>query len=187
MSTVQLKFEMLIKKLSYVKSDLEFHRSEHQKRKEIFNRDILEYIEDSVYTYSPTKAKKNFVYPYEKKRAVDVPDLEKQTKEIFRKVAKVTHPDVAKSAIDEKRFLDAKSALDGKDWFSMYEIGAHLGIEIEDVSEKHLEWLEQEISMTEAIIKGIVTTFEWVYSNEGANKQQLLTTYCMLTCKLKDE
>ena len=55
-----------------------------------------------MYTYSRTKAEKNFVYPYDKQRAVEVPDLEKQTKEIFKKVAKVTHPDVVKDSVREK-------------------------------------------------------------------------------------
>jgi len=187
MSTNQLKFEMLIKKLSYTKSDLEFHRAEHQKRREIFNKDIAVYIEDSEYMYSEAKAEKNFVYPYKTERAVEVPDLEKQTKEIFKKVAKVTHPDVSKDIISEKRFMNAREALEEKDWFAMYEISAELGLEIPDISTKHIEWLQQEILMIERMIKGIVTTFEWAYSNEGANKQQLLTTYCMLTCKLKDE
>ena len=187
MSTVQLKFEMLIRKLSYVKSDLEFHRAEHQKRREVFEKDVAEYIEASVYTYSRTKAEKNFVYPYDKQRAVEVPDLEKQTKEIFKKVAKVTHPDVVKDSVREKKFMEARAALEGKDWFSMYEISTDLSLEVTNISDEHIKWLEQEISMIESIIKGIVTTFEWAYSNDGANKQQLLTTYCMLTCKIKDE
>ena len=83
--------------------------------------------------------------------------------------------------------MEARAALEGKDWFSMYEISTDLGLEVPNISDEHIKWLEQEISMIESIIKGIVTTFEWAYSNDGANKQQLLTTYCMLTCKLKGE
>ena len=36
------------------------------------------------------------------------------------------------------------------------------------------------------LINGIKDTFEWIYSNEGANKEQLLTTYCMMTCKIQN-
>ena len=173
--------------MSFVKADLEFHRAEHQRRKEVFFEDLEKYILDSKYMYSQEKAEKNFVYPYQTKRAVEVPELEKQTKSIFKKVAKITHPDIDKEEKHTKKFIEAREALENKDWFTMYELGETLGMDIPDISESHIAWLEQEIEMTEGVISGITTTFEWVYSNDGSNKQQLLTTYCMLTCILKDE
>ena len=186
MSIPQLKFRALIHKMSFMKSDLEFHRAEHSRRRQIFYHDLEEYIGDSEYMYSEAKAEKNFVYPYSKKRAVEVPELEKQTKDIFKKVAKITHPDIDKGKTYQRKFIDARTALDDKDWFAMYQISADLGIDLPDITDAHIEWLNQEVYMTEEILRGITTTYEWAYSNDGANKQQLLTTYCMLTCKLKE-
>ena len=186
MSIAQLKFKTLIRKLSFLKTDLEYHRAEHERRRRVFNDEIAKHIETSDYVFSTEKASKNMVDVYDKKPAVSVPALEEQTKSIFKKVAKITHPDIDKKNNHKNKFIDARQALEEKDWFSMYEISADLGMEIPDISDEHILYLEQEILITEEIIKGITTTFEWVYCNEGSNKQQLLTTYCMLTCKLKE-
>tara|TARA_Y100001938_G_C8072132_1_gene423783 strand:- start:953 stop:1516 length:564 start_codon:yes stop_codon:yes gene_type:complete len=187
MSTIQLQFKTLIHKMAYVKADLEFHRAEHAERRRVFHKEVNEFIEDSKYVFSSTKANKNMVDVYKKTPAVELPEIEQQTKEIFKKVAKMTHPDIDRKKQHKNKFIEAREALDDNDWFSMYKIGSDLGIDITGITMGHVEWLKQEIAMIEEIIKGIVTTFEWIYSNEGANKEQLLTTYCMLTCKLKDE
>ena len=187
MSLVQLKFKTLIKKLSYTKSDLEYHRAEHERRKIIFHDELNKYLLDTEYSFSVDKASKNMVDIYKKTPAVELPDVKQQTKDIFKKVAKITHPDLDREQKHDNLFIEAKDALEGNDWFAMYQIGTDLGINISGISKEHILWLEQEISMIEQIIKGITDTFEWVYSNDGANKQQLLTTYCMLTCKLKNE
>lgn len=173
--------------MSYIKSDLEYHRAEHKKRRQIFNEDVNKFILEADYEFSPDKAGKNMVDVYKKTPAVEVPDLNEQTKNIFKKVAKITHPDLDRAKNHKNKFIEAREALEQKDWFSMYEISTELGMDIPDISDVHIMWLEQEIAMTEQIIKGITTTYEWIYSNQGANKEQLLTTYCMLTCKLKDE
>ncbi len=186
MSIDKLRFKSLIRKMSFLKSDLEYHRAEHQRRREVFYSDLQQYIQNSKYIYSESKAERNFVYPYKPKRAVEVPELEKQTKELFRKVAKITHPDVDKEERHTKKFMKAKEALNQGDWFTMYELGQEFDTDIPDISESHVKWLKQEITMTEEMIKNVTTTYEWAYCNEGANKQQLLTTYCMLTCKLKE-
>ena len=187
MSIVQLRFKSLVRKMSYIKSDLEYHRAEHLKRRKIFDEAVYKFITEREYVFAPEKAGKNMVDVYEKKLAVEVPELEKETKNIFKKVAKVTHPDVCKDKLQAKKFIKAREALENKDWFSMYEISADLDMDMPEPTQAHIDWLEQEIAMTEKMIKGITSTYEWIYSNEGSNKQQLLTTYCMLTCKIKDE
>tara|TARA_B100000902_G_C27270551_1_gene896033 strand:+ start:614 stop:1177 length:564 start_codon:yes stop_codon:yes gene_type:complete len=185
-SILQLKFTTLIRKLSFLKSDLEYHRAEHNKRKEIFYDDLNSYIANSKYQYSESKAEKNFVYPYKSTRAVEPPELERESKEIFRKVAKSTHPDVDKEKRHTQKFMKAKAAFDAGDWFTLYELVQEFETIVLDITDAHLKWMKQEIDMMEKMIKNITTTYEWVYSNEGANKQHLLTTYCMLTCKLKE-
>ena len=83
-------------------------------------------------------------------------------------------------------FREAKKAVENDDWFSMYEISTDLGVELDSVGQEHIDWLEQETRKLQKMINGIKDTFEWIYSNEGANKEQLLTTYCMMTCKIQN-
>ena len=185
MGTIQLKFRTLVKKISFLKSDLEYHRAEHQKRREIFYSDLTKFMTSGKFETSEEKVKNNLVDVYKREEAVEVPKLKKQSNKLFKKVAKLTHPDLNKEERMHELFRKSRKALDDGDWFSMYEISTELGVQVEDIGEEHLMWLNQEISKLEKIINGITDTFEWIYCNDGANKDQLLTTYCMMTCKIQ--
>ena len=183
METIQLKFRALVKQISFLRSDLEYHRAEHQKRRKIFYADLQVFMENGEFETSEEKVKKNLIDVYKREKAVEVPKLKKQSKDLFKKVAKLTHPDVNKEEHKHETFREAKKAVESGDWFSMYEISTALGIMIEDIEQEHIDWLMQETKKIEKTLDGIRNTFEWIYSNDGANKDQLLTTYCMMTCK----
>jgi len=186
MSIENLKFKSLIKKVTFLRADLEFHHAEHQRRRQIFYDDLQEWMENSEYLFSEEKTKKNMVDVYKRTEASNMSQLNEELKAMFKKIAKVAHPDIAKTVEHEINFKKARAALDNHDWFGMYEAASELDIGTTNISDTHIAWLTQEIKQTEAIIKGITTTFEWIYSNDGANKDQLLTTYCMITCKKKE-
>lgn len=183
MEPIQLKFRALVKQMSFLKSDLEYHRAEHQKRRKVFYADLQVFMENAEFETSEEKVKKNLIDVYKREKAVEVPKLKKQSKDLFKKVAKLTHPDVNKEEYKHNIFREAKEAIENGDWFSIYEISTDLGIGVEDIEQEHIDWLRQEVKKLEKIINGITNTFEWIYSNDGANKDQLLTTYCMMTCK----
>lgn len=183
MGTIQLKFKSLVKKISFLKSNLEYHRAEHQKRRKVFYSDLDKFMQSESFETSEEKLKNNLVNVYDRKKVIEAPKLEKQSNKLFKKVARLTHPDLNKEKEKHEMFREAKRATEEGDWFSMYEISTELGIEIDDIGEDHIAWLEQEISKLQKTISAIKNTFEWLYCNDGANKDQLLTTYCMMTCK----
>ena len=183
MGTIQLKFKSLVKHMSFLKSDLEYHRAEHKKRRDIFYSDLYKFMDSESFETSEEKLQKNMVDIYKREKAVEMPNLKKQSSKLFKKIARLTHPDVNKEPENHELFRKAKEAEQENDWFSIYEISADLGIGVDDIGQDHLDWLEQEIKKVQKTIDGIKDTFEWIYSNEGANKEQILTTYCMITCK----
>ena len=185
MDTIQLKFRTLVKQISFLRSDLEYHKAEHLKRDEIFYADLFEFMRHENFEISDEKTNKNIINVYKKEKSVQVPKLKKQSKTLFKKVAKLTHPDLNKEQSKHEKFRDAKKAIEDDDWFSIYEISTELGIDISDVAQEHIDWLEQETKKIQTMIDAIKTTFGWIYSKQGVNKQQLLTTYCMLTCKIQ--
>tara|TARA_B100000287_G_C20592092_1_gene764652 strand:- start:676 stop:1242 length:567 start_codon:yes stop_codon:yes gene_type:complete len=186
MGTIQLKFKTLVKQMSFLKADLEYHKAEHQKRRKLFYSDLSKFMETGKFETSEEKVKKNLIEVYKREKTVEVPKLKQQSKSLFKKVAKLTHPDVNKEEEKHKLFREAKKAVENDDWFSMYEISTDLGVELDSVGQEHIDWLEQETRKLQKMINGIKDTFEWIYSNEGANKEQLLTTYCMMTCKIQN-
>ena len=185
METIQLKFRTLVKQMSFLRSDLEYHRAEHQKRRELFYTDLRTFMENGKFETSEEKVKKNLIDVYEREKAVEVPKLKNQSKNLFKKVAKLTHPDINKEEIRHEMFRKAKKAIEDNDWFSIYEISTDLGIVVDSIEQEHIDWLKQEVKKLQKMINGITNTFEWIYSNDGANKDQLLTTYCMMTCKIQ--
>lgn len=179
---LKLRVKKYIKKLSFVRADLDWHKEEHEKRRLAFLEASVKFLEDTDLEYSHTKASKNMVDVYKKKPVPIVPDLDSQTKKILKKISKQTHPDVTKDVEKHALFRKAFDAQKSGDWFSIYEIASELGVEPTDFSEEHIGWLKFEIEKVESTIKGIKTTLEWLYGEPDANKEQLLTTYCMATC-----
>ena len=187
MGTIQLKFKTLVKQMSFLKADLEYHKAEHQKRRQLFYSDLAKFMETGQFEISEEKVKKNLIDVYEKEKTVEVPKLKEQSKNLFKKIAKLTHPDVSKEEQKHELFREARKATENDDWFSMYKISTDLGVELGNIGQEHIDWLEQEAKKLQKMINGIKDTFEWIYSRQGANKQQLLTTYCMMTCKIQND
>jgi len=173
--------------MAFVKADLRYHKSEHQDRRKLFFADLATFLETRKFEFSDEKMQKNLVDVYTKKPVIPAPALSDQNKKIFKKIAHETHPDKNKGAEKTKLFLEAKEAVKEGDWFSLYEICSELEIEVPDISESQILWMEQEIEKIQLMIKKITSTIEWIYSDQGANKDHLLTSYCMATCIVRGE
>ena len=110
MGTIQLKFKSLVKHMSFLKSDLEYHRAEHKKRRDIFYSDLHEFMDLESFETSEQKLHKNMVDVYKREKAVEMPNLKKQSNKLFKKIARLTHPDVNKEPENHELFRKAKEA-----------------------------------------------------------------------------
>jgi hypothetical protein len=189
MSVEGLRFKRLVKELSFLKSDLEYHSAEHKQRRDIFYEDLEEFLKTSEFVFSEQKTEmnmKNVYKPKEQSLRVDrETDLHKQNKEMYRKIAKKTHPDLNSDPDKIAMFKKAAVAIEEDDWYTLFSLSETLGIEVEEHSPMHIEWLKMEIEKTRSIINGITTTYEWIYSEPNANKHLVLTNYCQITCNKK--
>ena len=185
MDTTQLKFNSLVKKLSFLKSDLEYHKAEFAERKMKFYSDLSEFLQNTKYVPSEKKFERNVIDVLKKEKSVSVPKLMDQCTKLYKKIAKLTHPDINKDKGMNELFMKAKNAVAECDWYLVYDIAGELNIDFSDVGDDHILWMQQETKKIKKMIDKITGTFEWLYSNEGANKEQILTTYCMITCDIK--
>ena len=78
MGTIQLKFKSLVKHISFLKSDLEYHRAEHKKRRDIFYSELNKFMHSENFELSDEKLQKNMIDVYKRERAVEMPSLKKQ-------------------------------------------------------------------------------------------------------------
>tara|TARA_R110002126_G_scaffold286037_3_gene437404 strand:- start:1968 stop:2531 length:564 start_codon:yes stop_codon:yes gene_type:complete len=187
MSNLKLKFDAIVCEMTFVKSNLKYHREEHANRRKIFFSDLHEFMADLEYEFSDQKLEKNVIDVYKRHKAAPVPKISDQSKKIFKKIAAATHPDRHPEAHINKMFIEAKEAQEQGDWFSLYEISTRLDIDMPEPSKEQIKWMESEIEKLKIMIARVINTLEWIYSNDGACKQQIMTSYCMATCVLKGE
>ena len=107
-------------------------------------------------------------------------------KKIFHKIAEITHPDKACSRGThpqevrrlENLFKIATDAYHAQNWYTLYSLALSLNIEVEDLSDKHVEWIEDEIRKTLSNITAIENLLPWIwYHGEEHIKYLALQDY----------
>ena len=121
----------------------------------------------------------------------DLPEMKEATiKKLFYKIAAKTHPDKFASsnlAPDEivrieAIFKKAKSAYENGNWYGLYVIALDLGIEIEDISDDHVGWVEDDIRHTMGRIAQIAQLAAWVwYTADDRQKNNILSNHFSYT------
>ena len=197
MSVSGLRFKSLVKKMSFLTSDLEYHREEHGIRKGVFQEAFIEFMENSTtHEYSEEKLISNLVDVYEPKKhhaepedkeidKTDESSMLTQNIKMYKSIAKKTHPDLHKDSEKTKMFVKASNAVKSDDWYTLFDLCENLGIEQPEPNKEHIVWLNNEIKTTQGIIERVKGTFEWKYSEPSADKARVMTTYCDITCKKK--
>jgi hypothetical protein len=92
-----------------------------------------------------------------------------ELKKIFHKIAAATHPDKtsARGLVKEeaqrleKIFKRARAAHDEGNWYILYCIAADLNIVIDNISDDHLDWVEEDIRSTLAKIARVANLVAW--------------------------
>jgi len=107
-------------------------------------------------------------------------------KKLFHAIADICHPDKteARGAGEleiiklERVFKEAQAAYKGEHWYILYVIALDLGIDVEDPTRNHVEWVEEDIRYTLEKISQIETLIVWVwYSGNGPTKLMAMQEY----------
>ena len=200
---LRAKHKKLIGELRYLYTDLEYHKEEHQFRKEDFNDSFRNWCEEYGFDCSRPSTQETFnekqsdpykqkvtkkelkeikeeVYNDPEELSEDPEDAEKDLKTLYKKIATKTHPDKLTSEEEEsikerkrKLFMEAKEALDEQNFFKLSQIAEELGVELPPPSKQQLVWMKEEKKRIEKIIHNIEQTYEWV-SGEPHNPNMTL-------------
>ena len=101
--------------------------------------------------------------------------IKQKAKNIFRNIAKKTHPDKAGTNSFSDLYIKAKEALEDYDLYELYSICSRIGI-LYDVEEFEKEELKDKIKQKKEEISKIETAFVWVWihtENEQEKKHIL--------------
>tara|TARA_R100000008_G_C3576685_1_gene165708 strand:- start:1086 stop:1715 length:630 start_codon:yes stop_codon:yes gene_type:complete len=182
-----------LNKLRYLKSDLEYHKTEQIQRKINFDADIIVYMKRNDLSFSPNKQKTGLIvddHVTRQKQDAITEEIKKECKTLYKKIAKQAHPDVnldkdvEMQNLREIIFQNARKAFDTNDWFSLYDYALDLDIELPIPTDSQIKWLEAESEKLEEVIKLVESSFEWIYGEKQtkAEKENILIKYCLMFC-----
>ena len=106
--------------------------------------------------------------------------VSKETRSLFKKIAKITHPDKMLGLDDDEReerdilYLIAQRAAQDDDLATLIEVAIELGIDSGIAEETQVKIIEQKIGFIREKIHNIKQTASWVwYHSDGEQKDQI--------------
>ena len=78
----------------------------------------------------------------------------------------------------ESIFKKAKEAYERDNWYTLYSVAVDLGIEVGEIDEKHIDWIEEDIKLTMGRISQMGQLFAWVwYTSDDEGKKRVMDQY----------
>jgi hypothetical protein len=178
---LKMKYDKLLSELKFLENDLKYHKTlldgEMKEFSKTFDEKIREMgVKDrlcpQIQEYPKSKPKK------EKK-------ARKETRELFKKIATVTHPDklidlpLSEKERKEEKFLEASEAAKEDKILSLHKIAHEVGIELPEISEIEIKLFEDEISIHKQNIENLKKTWMWAWMNSPTEeaKEIIMSKY----------
>jgi hypothetical protein len=95
----------------------------------------------------------------------------KTIKNIFRKIAKVSHPDKTKNIYKNKLYDEAQIAYDKNNLLVLYKVAKKLNIDIE-LNVSNLLLIEKIISDEKKELSSVETSFLWIWANTESQEKK---------------
>jgi hypothetical protein len=170
----QLEVKKLLQEYSFLLLDEEYKREVIDGGREEFLTKIRETRGEQPPPPPPTEPQEK-----PKKDKIDPNTVDKSTKDkvkkLYREIAKVTHPDKAKTDEHTELYMEATKAAEEFDLFTLYEICAKLDISHSiDIEDKDI--LKIRINKKRDELKSIESSFIWLYvhAKTDEEKQKLI-------------
>jgi len=183
---LKIKYDKLLSELKFLEDDLRYHQTLLDEAKREFSRVFDETVRelgvlDSLFPSKqkppkPTPAPRS---PKPKKTP------RKETRELFKKIATVTHPDKilelppAEKEKKEEKFKEATIAAEEDKILSLHKIANEVGVEVPEMSETQLALFEEEIHTHKQKIENIQRTWMWAWLNspDDDSKDVIMKNY----------
>jgi len=178
---LKMKYDKLLSELKFLEDDLKYHKTlfdmEMKKFSEKFDGKAREMgVLDKI---RPPKKKESS--PIRKKKKAS----RKETKELFKKIATVTHPDklldlpLPEKEQKEKKFLEATEAAEEDKILSLHKIAKEVGVELPEISEIQIALFEDEIFIHKQNIENLKKTWMWMWMNspDEETKDMIMSRY----------
>jgi len=165
----QLEVKKLLQEYSFLLLDEEYkHEIIDNNREEFLNK-----IREAQGDTPPPPPSEPQEKP--KKDKIDPNTVDKSTKDkvkkLYREIAKITHPDKAKTDEHTELYMQATVAAEGFDLFVLYEICSKLNIS-HSIDGEDKDILKIRINKKRDELKSIESSFIWLYAHAQTDEEK---------------
>ena len=164
----KLKLDLLLKELKLLESEEEYIDEFTNHYKPIFMDELNkngykpQIITGETFTNTTSKPKNQ----------IEVTDDEsKRIKNLFRQIAKASHPDKTKNIYKNKLYDEAQIAYDENNLLVLYKIAKKLNIDV-DLDSNNLILIEKIITDKKKQLNTVETSFLWLWVNSESQEKK---------------
>ncbi len=169
-----MRYDKLLSELKFVEDDLKYHKTAVEKAKQSFSENFNKKVKNlGLPKRPPRPSPKKKQKPRKRKRAKT-----KETRDLFKKIATVTHPDkilelpIAEKKEKEKKFIEANEAAEEGRALSLHKIAKDVGVEIPEISEIQLALFEEEIAAHKEELENLKKTWLWIWRSAQTEEER---------------
>ena len=173
----QLEVKKLLQEYSFLLLDEEYKHEIIDNNREEFLNKIREAQGDTPPPPPPAESQEK-----PKKDKIDPNTVDKSTKDkvkkLYREIAKITHPDKAKTDEHTELYMQATRASEEFDLYTLYEICSQLNIS-HSIDSGDKDILKIRINEKKDKLKNIENSFIWLYAHAATDeaKQKLVDQF----------
>lgn len=166
----QLEIQKLLQEYSFLLLDGEYKQEVIEDNREEFLNKIREARGDNPPPPPSTEPQQQ-----KKEDKIDPNTVDKSTKDkikkLYREIAKITHPDKAKTDEHIDLYIQATTAAEGFDLFALYEICSQLNI-THSIDNEDKDILKIRINKKRDELKSIESSFIWLYTHAQTEEEK---------------
>lgn len=179
---LKMKYDKLLSELKFLEDDLKYHKTLLEDEMEGFSKKfdakaremgVLDKLRPKKQPPPPKGARK--------KKA----PKRKETRELFKKIATVTHPDKLldlpppEKEQKEKKFLEASEAAEEDKILSLHKIAKEVGVELPEISPTQIALFEEEILIHKKEIENLQKTWMWAWLSapDDETRETIMSRY----------
>lgn len=178
---LKIRYDKLLSELKFLEDDLKYHQT--------LVADVMKAFSETFDKRAKEMGVIDKLHPQVQKKKKTQPKkakpLRKETRELFKKIATVTHPDklidlpLPEKEKKEEKFLEASDAAKEDKILSLHKIAHEVGLELPEVSEIQIELFEDEISIHKQNIENLKKTWVWAWMNSPTEeaKEIIMSKY----------
>jgi len=164
---LKMKYDKLLSELKFLEDDLKYHKTLLDRKMDEFSKEFDNKARElgAIDKLRPPVKKPKQAAPKKKK------STRKETRDLFKKIATVTHPDklidlpLPEKEKKEEKFMEATEAADEDKILSLHKIANEVGVELPEISEIQIAMFEDEISIHRQKIENLKKTWMWAWMN----------------------